>query len=329
MSSSTAIQSQPVASTSHIYLQPPPPVRLKSSPRPSRTLSSVQEQPVASTSRAVLPPPRPANSQQDTLQVPSVGHGRRRASPSRRDSSPRSARHEQQHVAYTSQTVITSTSAQGHADISSSPAPMKSSPPVALPTQTVSGSRPSSDDTPPPVTKPDSPTPSTYSAHLRTIAGLSDLITRWRGKAVPSVTKYSSDTAETHPSLRAFEGKASSTINEYTTFECEHAVTLAPLLKIVREDLLERARVLKSNVLVGERWTCTIHGPMPQKAGQRPCRLYSVKIHYSARPVATEKVNPWAIVQDPGCPINLERTDDVPAVMRIKSRSRKFLREVD
>ncbi|TFY71034.1 hypothetical protein EVG20_g1975 [Dentipellis fragilis] len=303
MSSSAAMQSQPVASTSHAYLQPPPPARLKSSSRSSRTLSSVQEQPVASTSRAVHLAPRPANSQQDTLQVPSAGHGRRRTSPSHLSS--RSAPPEQQPVASTSRAVITSTPAQGHADIKSSPPAMKSSPPAAPPAHTVSASEPSSGNTPPSVTKPDSPTPSTYSAHLRTIAGLSDLITRWRGKAVPSVTKYSSDTPETHPSLP----------------------------RVPREGIVDDQRVHNVRVRARGKARATLEdregGPAGTCEGVGVGRVGGRTIHYSARPVATNEADPWSNAKDPGCPINLHKTDDMPAVMRIKSRSRKFLREDD
>jgi len=115
----------------------------------------------------------------------------------------------------------------------------------------------------------------------------------------------------THPSLAA-PGAVSECkvpLVQKDLFVCRDAVDVVKLLRLARASLYEQAEALGANVLVAERWSCTICGPR-----DRSGTTYRVHIEYSASAARSDK-------PDPQRPPLLEKAQGVPGLMTILSRS--------
>ncbi|KAH7912170.1 hypothetical protein BJ138DRAFT_1005028 [Hygrophoropsis aurantiaca] len=115
---------------------------------------------------------------------------------------------------------------------------------------------------------------------------------------------------QTHPSLCGENAtcKRKVPMVHGDVFVCTGAVDVAKLLRGSRASLLEKAELLGGNVLVDERWICTICGPKNRKDG-----TFRVQIRYYAS--ASRSPTP-----DPQKPIALDRVQNVPGLMTIIDR---------
>jgi len=92
------------------------------------------------------------------------------------------------------------------------------------------------------------------------------------------------------------------------TFVCAGGVDAQKLLRATRETLLARAQKIGGNVLVDERWTCTI---TPRNKGDGVWRTH---IEYEA--AATRSDQP-----DPHKPVALDQARSVPGLMTVLDRA--------
>ncbi|OSD01512.1 hypothetical protein PYCCODRAFT_1369239 [Trametes coccinea BRFM310] len=132
---------------------------------------------------------------------------------------------------------------------------------------------------------------------------------RARAKA-HHIESASGDAPQTHPGLDA-SGAASPEripLERNETFVCRDGVDATKLLRAVRGALYEKAQTFGANVLVDERWTCTICGPRHRSDG-----TFRVYIHYSANAARSDR-------RDPQRPVALDKARGVPGLMTIVNR---------
>jgi hypothetical protein len=120
----------------------------------------------------------------------------------------------------------------------------------------------------------------------------------------------SSGAPQTHPSLAGVGATSPQKIEvEFADdFVCANGVDVVRLLRATRATLLETATLWNANVLVNERWTCTICVPKHRREG-----TFKVHISYSAS--ATRSSRP-----DPQRPVAIEKAKGVPGLMTICER---------
>jgi hypothetical protein len=104
--------------------------------------------------------------------------------------------------------------------------------------------------------------------------------------------------------------KAPQALTYNQTLVCEDAVNAEVLLRLARNDLLERAQQADRRVtaLVDEEWRYTIR---QTKNGD-----YNVQVFYSACPAQCESENSNETV-DPRKPVALSHVTNVPGLMRV------------
>jgi len=133
---------------------------------------------------------------------------------------------------------------------------------------------------------------------------------RLKEKAQSRRIESSSGDPQTHPAL-SVDGAVSERkvpLVQEDVFVCRDAVDVVKLLRAVRATLYENARTLGANVLVDEKWTCSISLPR-----HRNDRTYKVHICYSASAARSDR-------GDPQRPVAMERARGIPGLMTIIDR---------
>ncbi|KAG7441146.1 uncharacterized protein BT62DRAFT_982901 [Guyanagaster necrorhizus] len=131
-----------------------------------------------------------------------------------------------------------------------------------------------------------------------------------RNSPVHCIESSSGVAPQSHPGVEEGMGCQKREPMEVTdTFICLGAVNVKLLLRASRGVLLETAEHIGGNVLVDERWTCTIREPK-----NRPNGTFKVQIHYFAS--AARSSHP-----DPHRPVSLESAKGVPGLMTIVKRN--------
>ncbi|KAJ8469107.1 hypothetical protein ONZ51_g9206 [Trametes cubensis] len=141
------------------------------------------------------------------------------------------------------------------------------------------------------------------------VANLFVKMRRHRSKAKSHhIESTSGDSPQTHPSLEGAASAEKIPLEKNETFVCRDGVDTTKLLRAVRGALLEKAQTFGGNVLVDERWSCTICGPRHRSDG-----TFRVYIHYSANAARSAK-------RDPQRPVALDKARGVPGLMTILNR---------
>ncbi|KAI0822984.1 hypothetical protein BC628DRAFT_1326089 [Trametes gibbosa] len=122
------------------------------------------------------------------------------------------------------------------------------------------------------------------------------------------IDSSSGDEPQTHPALQGAVSLEKIPLEQRETFVCRDGVDATKLVRVVRGALYQKAQTYGANVLVDERWTCTICGPRHRADG-----TFKVEVHYAASAARSDK-------RDPQRPVALDSARSVPGLMTILSR---------
>ncbi|KAJ7512777.1 hypothetical protein B0H11DRAFT_1697838 [Mycena galericulata] len=123
------------------------------------------------------------------------------------------------------------------------------------------------------------------------------------------IRSTSGEDPQSHPGVQeAVTSPTREPMRHTDTFICDGAVNVVQLLRATRNTLMEEAESIGANVLVDEKWDCTICGPKHRSNG-----TFKVDITYTASATRSER-------SDPHRPVALDKVKGVPGLMTIIKR---------
>ncbi|KAK0237632.1 hypothetical protein EDD85DRAFT_831072 [Armillaria nabsnona] len=158
-------------------------------------------------------------------------------------------------------------------------------------------------------TEPPSPTPPS-TPRPTSVGKVANFLVKIR-RNVPAhcIESSSGDAPQSHFGVEeGMECQKREPMEVTDTFICLGAVNVKLLLRASRGVLFETAEHIGGNVLVDERWTCTIREPKNRNG------TFKVQIRYSAS--AARSTHP-----DPHRPVSLDCARSIPGLMTIVKRN--------
>ncbi|TDL18749.1 hypothetical protein BD410DRAFT_728104 [Rickenella mellea] len=178
----------------------------------------------------------------------------------------------------------------------------------------VGGSGVASGPSSPEVKTPASPPRSPRTQRTLRFAHIADLFVKLRrlqnnARQANDLESTSGPEPVTHAELKDDSSvKKHARLELEEVFMCANGVDVVKLLRASRGTLLDAAKLLRSNVLVDETWSCIICRPK-----SRPDGPYKVYVTYGAFVASCSK-------QDPHRPVSTQEARGVPGLMTILNR---------